>query len=68
MSWLAKLLIRVYQLCISPLVGSNCRFVPSCSEYAYLSFEKYGFFKGCWLTMKRILKCGPWHSGGIDFP
>ena len=59
-------LIKLYQLCISPLLGPSCRFVPSCSEYGKEAFEKHGVFKGFYLTVKRILKCGPWHPGGHD--
>lgn len=66
MKHLAILLIRAYQLCIAPLIGETCRFYPSCSHYGLESFQKHGFLKGAWLTMKRIVKCGPWHPGGPD--
>jgi len=46
----------------------NCRFYPSCSEYTYQSIEKYGIRKGLWSGIKRILKCHPWHLGGVDLP
>jgi uncharacterized protein len=46
--------------------GYNCRFVPNCSEYVYQAVEKYGIVKGLVLGMKRIVKCNPWHKGGID--
>lgn len=61
-------LIRFYQKFISTyiLVGAHCRFTPTCSEYAYLAYEKYGFFKGTYLTIRRILKCHPFHEGGYD--
>jgi putative membrane protein insertion efficiency factor len=59
-------LIRLYQLCLSPFVGQCCRFYPSCSEYAMEAVNKYGLFKGSWLTIKRLFKCHPWHKGGID--
>ncbi len=60
------LLIILYQKLISPLLGNNCRFYPSCSEYAKKSLEKHGFFKGFWLSVKRIFKCHPFHPGGHD--
>lgn len=60
-------LIKFYQSFISQ--GSqNCRFYPSCSEYTYLAIKKYGLLKGCWMGVKRIIKCYPWHPGGIDLP
>ncbi|MCH7947824.1 MAG: membrane protein insertion efficiency factor YidD [candidate division Zixibacteria bacterium] len=59
-------LIRIYQILISPLIGSNCRFHPSCSNYAIESFSQYGVMKGFFLTLKRLSKCHPWHPGGYD--
>ena len=60
------LLIRGYQLIISPMLGSNCRFMPTCSEYALESLKTYGLIKGTYLTIKRIGKCHPWGSNGYD--
>ena len=60
------LLIRGYQLIISPLLGSNCRFMPTCSEYAMESLKAYGLIKGTFLTVKRIVKCHPWGGHGYD--
>ena len=60
------LLIRGYQLIVSPLLGSNCRFMPTCSEYALESLKAYGLIKGTFLTIKRIGKCHPWGSHGYD--
>ena len=60
------LLIRVYQLIVSPMLGSNCRFMPTCSEYALESLKVYGLIKGTYLTIKRIGKCHPWGSNGYD--
>ena len=60
------LLIRGYQLIISPLLGSNCRFIPTCSEYAMESLRSHGLIKGCYLTIKRIGKCHPWGGHGYD--
>ena len=60
------LFIRVYQLIISPMLGSNCRFIPTCSEYAMESLKEYGLIKGIFLSIKRIGKCHPWGSHGYD--
>ena len=60
------LLIRGYQLIISPLLGSHCRFMPTCSEYAMESLRSHGLIKGCYLTIKRIGKCHPWGGHGYD--
>lgn len=59
-------LIRLYQICISPYFPASCRFVPSCSQYGIEAFQKHGFFKGLWLTVKRIAKCHPWGGSGYD--
>jgi len=58
--------IRFYQLCLSPFVGTCCRFAPSCSEYAKEAIQTHGALKGSWLMLKRLAKCGPWHRGGYD--
>lgn len=60
------LLIRAYQLVISPWLGPKCRFTPTCSEYGIQAFKKYGPIKGFWLTAKRLGKCHPWGSSGFD--
>jgi putative membrane protein insertion efficiency factor len=59
---------KFYQIIISPVLGKNCRFYPSCSKYTYLTIEKYGIKKGLWLGIKRILKCNQWFQGGVDLP
>ena len=59
-------LIRAYRYTIRPLLGANCRFAPTCSEYAQEAIVKHGVFKGTWLAMRRILRCHPYHSGGYD--
>lgn len=66
MSRLMMLLIRGYQKYISPMIGPHCRFIPTCSEYSYQAFRKYGFFKGAYLSIKRISRCHPFHEGGYD--
>ena len=59
-------LINIYKYLLSPLLGNNCRFLPTCSEYTKDSILKFGLVKGCWLGLKRILKCHPWGKGGHD--
>lgn len=60
------LLIRFYQLVISPWLGPKCRYTPTCSQYALEAFKKYGPFKGFWLALKRISSCHPWGGSGYD--
>ncbi len=60
------LLIRGYQLFISPLLPSSCRYSPTCSQYGIEAIRKYGPFKGGWLTLKRIARCHPWGGHGHD--
>ena len=59
-------LINIYKYLISPLLGNNCRFLPTCSEYTKESIIKFGLVKGVWLGLKRIVKCHPWGKGGHD--
>ena len=66
MRFLILKIIRVYQKYLSPLLGPNCRFHPTCSEYAFQAIETYGVFKGSFLAIKRILKCNPWGGSGAD--
>ncbi|MBN2108391.1 MAG: membrane protein insertion efficiency factor YidD [Deltaproteobacteria bacterium] len=63
---LSIFLIRCYQVLVSPVLGSHCRFIPTCSNYAIEAFAKYPFFKACRLTCCRLLKCHPLHPGGYD--
>ena len=60
------LLIRLYQITLSPFIGKSCRYTPTCSNYGIEAIRKYGFFKGGWLTFKRILSCNPWGGSGYD--
>ncbi len=60
------LLIRFYQYAISPMLGANCRYTPTCSEYSVNAFKKHGVFKGFYLSAKRILSCNPWGGHGYD--
>lgn len=59
-------LIRAYQYTLRPMLGSNCRFYPSCSDYAREAIGKHGALRGLWLAVKRIGKCHPYHPGGFD--
>jgi len=59
-------LIGGYQYAISPLLGRNCRYLPTCSEYAAEAVTKYGAIRGGWLGVKRVCRCHPWHPGGYD--
>lgn len=60
------LLIKVYQLFISPLFPSSCRYTPTCSHYTVEALKKYGVIKGSWLGIKRISRCHPWGGSGYD--
>lgn len=59
-------LIKLYQLIISPWLGSQCRYTPTCSQYGIEALRKYGPVKGIWLTIKRVARCNPWGSHGPD--
>ena len=59
-------IIKWYQFLFSPLLGNSCRYFPSCSEYSIQSLKTFGFFKGLYLSLKRILSCHPWSDGGFD--
>lgn len=59
-------LIRFYQLVLSPFMGNQCRFTPTCSQFAREAVEKHGAIKGSWLAIRRISRCHPWHPGGHD--
>ena len=58
--------IKCYKFLLSPLLGNSCRYFPSCSEYSIQSLKTFGFFKGLYLSLKRILSCHPWNDGGFD--
>nr|WP_315853494.1 membrane protein insertion efficiency factor YidD [Neorhodopirellula pilleata] len=62
------LLIRSYQIFVSPLLGPNCRFTPTCSSYAIGAIRKYGLLRGGWASLRRIGRCHPWNPGGYDPP
>jgi putative membrane protein insertion efficiency factor len=66
MKTIALRLIRFYQWFISPALPPSCRFVPTCSHYAYQAIERYGLLRGGWLGLKRLSRCHPFHPGGYD--
>lgn len=66
MKKIALALIKGYKILISPFLGRNCRFYPTCSEYTHEAIQKHGLFKGILLGTKRLLKCHPFHAGGVD--
>ncbi|WP_406566223.1 membrane protein insertion efficiency factor YidD [Acidisoma cellulosilyticum] len=59
-------IFRFWQIVFRPILGSNCRFHPSCSDYAVEAVREYGAVRGGWLALRRILRCNPWHPGGYD--
>jgi putative membrane protein insertion efficiency factor len=66
MTRLLLLLVRGYQLLISPLLGPRCRFYPSCSAYAVTALQTHGALRGSWLAVRRLGRCHPWNPGGVD--
>ena len=66
MTRLLVALIVAYKRLLSPILPPACRFVPTCSDYAVAAIEKHGPFRGVFLTVRRIVRCAPWHPGGFD--
>ncbi|HXT45363.1 MAG TPA: membrane protein insertion efficiency factor YidD [Pseudonocardiaceae bacterium] len=64
--WTLVHLVRFYRRWISPVLPPSCRFYPSCSAYAIEALTVHGVLHGSWLTVRRLLRCGPWHPGGVD--
>jgi hypothetical protein len=62
----ALVLIKVYQVVLSPMRPPTCRFYPSCSAYAITAIERFGIVRGLWLAGRRLLRCHPWNPGGVD--
>jgi len=59
-------IVRLWQIVLRPVLGNNCRFHPSCSDYALEAIREYGAVQGGWMAFRRILRCNPWHPGGDD--
>lgn len=66
LSFLLVVPIKLYQILISPILGPNCRYHPTCSQYSIEAINKHGPFKGTWLAIKRISSCHPWGGSGHD--
>ena len=66
MQQIAVFIIKGYRYLISPLLGNHCRYYPSCSSYALTALQRFGFFRGGYLSVKRLSRCHPWHEGGVD--
>jgi putative membrane protein insertion efficiency factor len=66
LAWPLRGLIYLYRLAISPWLGNNCRYAPSCSQYALDALRVHGAFRGSWLAIKRIARCHPWCGSGYD--
>ena len=58
--------IRAYRYFLSPLLGTHCRFHPSCSAYAETAISRFGVLRGGWMAVRRLSRCHPWHAGGYD--
>lgn len=58
--------VRLYQRSVSPHLGVSCRYLPTCSQYTIEAIERHGVLNGCWMAMKRLLRCHPWAPGGYD--
>lgn len=59
-------LLRLYQLILSPWLGANCRYVPTCSQYAIEALQRFGVLRGCWLAVRRVVRCRPGGGSGYD--
>tara|TARA_Y100001970_G_C13991214_1_gene728322 strand:- start:463 stop:702 length:240 start_codon:yes stop_codon:yes gene_type:complete len=59
-------IIKFYKYLISPLLGNSCRYLPTCSDYSIEALRTFGFFKGLYLSLKRIISCNPWGNSGYD--
>lgn len=66
LAWPLLVLVWIYRLAISPWLGNNCRFEPTCSKYALEALRQHGAFRGTWLAARRIARCHPWGGSGYD--
>jgi putative membrane protein insertion efficiency factor len=64
--WWLQRLILLYRRAFSPVLGRNCRYLPTCSEYAFDAIGEHGALKGSWMAVRRLGRCHPWHEGGYD--
>jgi putative membrane protein insertion efficiency factor len=64
---LGRALIKLYRYTLSPLIGFNCRHLPTCSDYADQAIDRFGLWAGGWMTLARLLRCHPWGTSGLDF-
>lgn len=64
--WWLQRVILLYRRLLSPVMGRNCRYLPTCSEYAYEAIDEHGGLKGTWMAVRRVGRCHPWHEGGYD--
>jgi len=66
MQWIVIRVLRLYQIAVSPLLPSACRFHPTCSEYMRQAVDRHGVLKGTWMGLRRLGRCHPFHAGGFD--
>jgi putative membrane protein insertion efficiency factor len=62
-----RALVKLYRVTLSPLIGMDCRYLPTCSEYADHALERHGLWAGGWMTLARLMRCHPWGNSGLDF-
>ena len=66
LTWSLVVLVHAYRLLLGPILGGSCRFTPSCSSYAIEALERHGALRGTWLSLRRVLRCHPFHRAGYD--
>jgi uncharacterized protein len=64
---MARGLVKLYRLVLSPLIGFHCRHLPTCSQYSDEALERFGLWAGGWMTLARLLRCQPWGTSGLDY-
>ena len=63
----ARALVKLYRFTLSPVIGFNCRHVPTCAQYADEALDRFGLWAGGWMTLARLLRCQPWGTSGLDY-